>query len=338
MSSNLKEVAAALGVSVSTVSRVVNGKSYVKEETRERVLKALEELDYRPNMVARSLKNKNTKTVGVLIPDISEDFFDFVVKGIDSVLRKYHYSMILCDTDENPQTESEYLDLLVEKQIDGIILATVNNDGGAIERFLKSKGIPVVFVDNLPDIPHAYDAVLIDNGRASEVAVRHLASLGHKKIGIITGRVEETTGYERLAGYKKAVELLGLGNRASLIRVGDYKERSGYENMCSLLDENPDMTAVYVSSSKMSYGAIKAIRERGLEIPEDIALVGFDVHDPSGLMFPRITAIMQPEERIGMVAAELMNRCLEEGEEHIHQKIVLDPELVVRGSCGAKTE
>ncbi len=333
MPSNLKDVAKALNISVSTVSRVVNNKSYVKAETREKILRAIEEMNYTPNLVARSLKNKNTRTVGVLIPDISEDFFDFVIKGIDSALRPNNYAMILCDTGESPEKEEEYINLLLEKQIDGVILATVSKEGSLFDK-LFSMEIPALFIDNLPNIQKNYDSVIIDNSKASEIATEHLLKLGHKKIGIITGKIDETTGYERLAGYKKVLTQHHISIDEGLIRVGDYKEESGYQHMLTLLEKNPDMTAVYVISSKMTYGAIKAIQEKGLRIPDDIALIGFDIHDASGLMSPSITTIMQPEQTIGKVAAELMMQRLQSKTDPISQKIVLSPELVIRKSCG----
>ncbi len=334
MPSNLKDVAKKLDISIATVSRVVNNKGYVKAETRERVLAALKELDYTPNMVARSLKCKTTKTIGVLIPDITEPFFDFVIKGIDSVLRESGCSMILCDTDEDVKKEVEYLGLLAEKQIDGVILATVSPHSEFIDGVIERRRMPVVFIDNLPNTSKNIDAVIIDNRLASRMAVGHLIECGHKNIGIITGKTDETTGYERLAGYREALGDNGIEVRESLIRVGDYKEDSGYGKMLELLESNPDMTAVYVISSKMTYGAVKAIRSRGLRIPDDIAVVGFDIHDASGLMSPGITTVMQPERTIGREAAELVTRLLESDGEDVHRKMMLSPELVVRDSSG----
>lgn len=333
MSSNLKDVAKSLNMSISTISRVVNNKNYVNPKTREKILNALKELNYTPNQAARSLKNKKTNTIGILIPDISEDFFAYVIKGIDKIFSQNGYSIILCDTGENPEKEKQYLNLLLEKQIDGIILATVCKEKDVLNEFF-SLNMPIIFIDNLPNIRNNCDTVIIDNIKASYMAVNHLIELGHKNIGIITGKIDETTGYERMLGYKKALEEHCLGIHDELIRIGDFKENSGYQNMISLLDVNKDITAVYVASSKMTYGAIKAIKERKLRIPEDIALVGFDVHDISGLISPSITTITQPEEEIGKVAGELMIKRLQDGEERFHQKIVLDPGLLIRESCG----
>lgn len=333
MSSRLKDVASKLNISVSTVSRVVNNKNYVKPEMREMVMKALDELNYTPNQIARSLKNKSTNTIGIIVPDISEDFFAYLIKGVDDVLSKNGYTIILCDTGENPEKEELYLNLLLEKQIDGIILATVNKTPKALD-YLFNKNMPVIFIDNLPNIKRNYDSVIIDNSKASYIAVEHLIKLGHRKIGIITGKLDETTGYERLMGYRKAFMDYGIEIDEDLIKTGNFKEKSGYENMKSLLKAGKQITAVYAASSKMAYGAVKAVRDEGLKIPEDIAVVGFDVHDASGLISPGITTILQPEGSIGKVAAELMIKRLQDKGEKLSQKIVLEPNLEIRESCG----
>lgn len=336
MSSNLKDIAKKLNISVSTVSRVVNNKIYVKPETKEMVMRALNELNYMPNQIARSLKNKSTKTIGIMIPDISENFFTNVIKGTDDVLSRNGYAIILCDTGESAEKEESYLNLLSEKQIDGLILATVCKEYKNLYKLI-AKEIPIIFIDNLPNLKSSYDSVIIDNSRASYIAVEHLINLGHKAIGAIIGKMDETTGYERLLGYRKALEDNKIDINENLIRIGDFKEKSGYECMKALLELNQNFSAVYVASSKMTYGAIKAIREKGLKIPEDISLVGFDIHDVSGLITPSITTILQPEERIGKVAGELMLKRLQVSDERFNQKIVLDPDILVRDSCGYKS-
>lgn len=333
MSTTLKDIAAKLNISVSTISRVVNNKKYVKPETRELVLNAINEMSYTPNLVARSLKVKSTKSIGVVIPDISESFFANVIRGIDDILRVDGYNILLCDTREESQKEEIYLKLLLEKQIDGIILATVGNNNKMLEKVFAT-GTPMIFIDNLPNLKNSYDSVITDNRKASYIAVEHLIKLGHKDIGIITGKLNETTGYERLSGYKKVLEDSKISINEKLITIGDFKEESGYENMKKLLNENKQMTAVYVASSKMTYGAIKAIKEKKLRIPQDIAFVGFDVHDNSGLISPSITSIIQPEEYIGKAAAELMIRRLQSAEDGFRQKIVLEPLIEINETCG----
>jgi LacI family transcriptional regulator len=335
MAMTLTKLAKIIGVSSSTISRVVNNKGYVSPKTRRKIQKALIEYNYTPNQVARSLKSRTTNTIAVIVPDISENFFAYVIKGIKTVLNENDYTMILCDTDENEAKEEQYINMLLQKQVDGIILATVSKHYKSLNQFLKS-GKPVIFFDNLPDINISYDAVLIDNVKASSLAVEHLIKLGHRKIGIIVGKQNETTGFERLNGYKKSISENGMEIEDRLICIGDFKENSGFECMQRLL-ENKDMTAVYITSSKMTYGAIKAITQKGLKIPGDIALVGFDIHDPSGLISPGITTIMQNEEHIGLMAAELLFRKLKSEGTPVSRKVLLEPSLIIRQSCGYKS-
>lgn len=337
MAITLQELAKKLGVSPSTISRVANNKSFVKPETRKKILKAIDEYNYTPNQIARSLKVKVTKTVAVVVPDISEDFFSYVIKGIDEVLSQNGYTIILCDTGENSEKEDLYLNMLMQKQIDGIILATVSKDYKTIYKILESKN-NMLFFDNLPNIKMNYDSVITDNIKASSMVVEHLIGLGHKKIGIITGKQNETTGFERLMGYKKALIENNIPIDEKLICIGDFKEKSGYESAEKLMENNKDMTALYVASSKMTYGAIKALNNRGKRIPSDIALVGFDVHDPTGLISPGITTIIQNEENIGKTAGEFFLKKMESGNRVVNQKILLDPQLVIRESCGYKTK
>lgn len=331
----LKDIAGKLGISVSTVSRVVNNKAYVKPKTREMVMRALEELNYTPNQIARSLKNNSTRTIGIVVPDISENFFALIIKGVDSILSKNGYSIILCDTDENPDKEEAYLKLLLEKRVDGFVLATISKRNKLIEKLVHDQ-IPVIFIDNLPDISSNYDSVLIDNNKAGYRAAEHLIRLGHTNIAVITGLLDETTGYERLEGFKKALQNYHIEVNPDRIRIGNFKEDSGYDHMKSLLESDPGLSAVFVASSKMTYGAIKAIRDAGLKMPDDIALVGFDMHDDSGLLSPGITTLIQPERLIGRVAGEQLLKRLKDKEDQFNQKVILEPELVIRESCGHK--
>ncbi|MDD5603620.1 MAG: LacI family DNA-binding transcriptional regulator, partial [Eubacteriales bacterium] len=310
----LEEIAFKLGVSASTVSRVVNKKKYVRKETRDKVLEAISKYGYVPNQVARSLKCRTSNTVAYIVPDISEDFFAYVYKGAESIFRAHGYNILMCDTDEDQEREAMYLDVIAQKQIAGVMLATVSGEGSPVLEHIRN-GMKVVFFDNLPALcktgagpnGYGYYTVITDNIKASKMAVSHLAELGHRSIGIIAGKQEETTGEERLNGYIAEIRERNLDLRDDLIAIGDFKEKSGYQGMKRLLQKNRPgygsgdrnglnrITAVYVTSSRMTYGAIKAIYESGLKIPGDIALVGFDIKDPSGLIKPGITTLLQDE-------------------------------------------
>lgn len=342
-SNTLKDIAEKLNVSVSTVSRAVNNKSYVKEETRQKVLQALKEYHYVPNEIARSLKSQSTKTIGVIIPDICEVFFGQVIKGIDEVVSQAGYTIIVSDSGESKTNEERDLEMLFQKRVDALVLATVELKGKKVLRFLESD-IPVVFIDNLPVIDREIDCVMIDNEKASSIAMRHLIGLGHREIAVIIGSIEETTGYDRMIGYKNALREAGIPVDERLIAYGNYKENKGYECMCALLDnmEEAPFTAVYVTSEMMTFGAIKAINDRGLRIPDDISLIGFDVHDKTGLVVPGITTVRQPENQIGtqtgkLLIQQLHNKNSQQTKQkaRINHKILLDPYLEIKQSCQA---
>lgn len=329
-SSTLKDIARKLNLSVATVSRAVNNKEYVKEETRERVLQALEEYNYVPNEVARSLKLQSTKTIAVILPDICEAFFGEIIKGIDQIVSPKGYTIIVADTNENPENEEKYLALLQQKRIDALVFATVDLSGSNVKRYLSN--LPVIFIDNIPEL-QGVDSVTIDNVQASRMAVDYLIEQGHEQIAAIIGSVKETTGFARREGYLKALQNQGIPVDEHLIQYGNYKENDGFRCMEKLIQniEKHPFTSVYVTSEKMTFGAIKALREYGLRVPDDISLVGFDVQDKAQLISPSITTIRQPENLIGSRVGELLLKRLEEKEEEAGsaQQVLLRPSIVV---------
>lgn len=335
----LKDIAKELNISVSTVSRVVNNKKYVNPNTRKRVLEVLEKSNYIPNQVARSLKKQSTKTIGVLVPDISENFFAQIIKGLDNILGKHKYSILLADSNESAEKEENYLNLMYQNRVDALVLATVAKEHDALNMYFTND-IPVIFIDNIPNLDRDIDCVIINNPKASMIAVNHLIQNGKREIAIIVGSPHETTGYERLEGYKRALETNNLPLNEHLIKYGNYKEDTGYSCMKELLNnrKNHPFSGVYIGSEKMTYGAIKAIKEYSLTIPDDIALVGFDVHDKSGLITPGITSIRQPENDIGNIVADLVIKRLREKQQSdpamdtINQRIILEPTLEIKKS------
>ncbi|WP_330654987.1 LacI family DNA-binding transcriptional regulator [Diplocloster agilis] len=334
-SSTLKEIAEKLNVSVSTVSRAVNQKEYVKEETRERVLRALEEYNYVPNEIARSLKMKSTKTIGIVVPDICETLFGMIIKGIDQAVSPKGYSIIVSDTNENKKNEEKYLNLLYQKRVDALVLATVDLRETKASEYIKS-GIPVIFIDNIPALDVPVESVTIDNAKASKMVVEYLIGNGHRNIAVIGGSADETTGYERISGYRDTLKEHGIEVDEQLIRYGMYKEDDGFRCMQEFLDNRGRraFSAVYVTSEMMTFGAMKAIRQYGLRIPEDISIVGFDVHDKAGLVYPSITTIREPEVLIGTKVGELLLERLGKAGEDMSRletdnKVLLEPELQI---------
>lgn len=329
----LNEIARRAGVSASTVSRVVNNVGLVKEETRERVLEVMRTYRYVPNQVARNLKLSRSNAVGIIVPDIMDPYFANVVSRLEAELSARDYSMILCISNEDADKERRYLEFMMRNMVDGAVVATVAEVNEAHERYVES-GRALVFIDNLPDCKTAFDAILTDNHAASVLAVEHLIALGHTNIAIIAGRQEETTGAERLQGYTDAMHLRGLPVRDGWIRLGDFKGASGYEAMRLLLRENPEITAVYVHSSQMTYGACKAIEEADLVLGRDLSLVGFDIHNSAGMLESTLTSIVQQEDEISRLTCRTLVNAIEQEEQTPHEVVRLSPRLVVRSSSG----
>lgn len=326
--STLKQIAEELGISISTVSRAINDKNVVNEETRRRVLELADKYSYTPNEIARSLQKCSTNTIAVVLPDISKTFFGTIVKEVDSVVSKHGYMLILADTHERADMESKYLDMLFKRQVDALVLASVAIDTSSVSRFFDNRK-PVVFIDNIPS-PDNLDAITINNRKASEIAIDYLYSKGHKSIATIIGSQQETTGFDRLEGYKTALNNKNLSIDDNLIAYGDYKRESGYKAMMQLLSRRAQtpFTAVYVTSEKMTYGAMQAIYESGLKVPEDISVVGFDIHNSDSFSLQQITSVRQPEESIGkLVGARLLT--LLESPETKSEHILLDPYLEI---------
>ncbi len=326
--SSIKDVARSTGCSPSTVSRVLNKKGNISEETERRVLEAVEQLGYIPNSVARSLKNCKTNTIGVIVPDVSEIYFARLIRGINLVAGQKGYFIMLCESEESPERENALISLLNENRVDGLIIATVQNDERIINS-IQQVTCPIVFVDNVPSSIQGYDSVSTDNIMASRIAVEHLVKQGHSRIAAIMGKRTERVGFERYSGYLKALTDNNIPISNELIRFGDFKELSGYEAMKDLLNGGSLFTAVYIASSKMTYGAMTAIKEAGLRIPEDISIVGFDIQGDYPMLPPGIASVCQKDQETGQCAAEIMFSRIEESTESsvACEHIVLDPFL-----------
>ena len=328
MKCNIKDVAQRAGVSISTVSRVVNQSKPVKPKTRDRVLEAIEELSYRPNAIARSLKIKHTQSIGIMVPDIANQFYPEVVRGIEDVANMYEYTIFLCNTDLDYDKEIQYYTELEEKQVDGMIIMG-NLISDELARKISDSEIPVVLIgsrhENLP-------SVTIDNEKAARDAVYYLIERGHQRIGMISGKLKDPIiGKARLEGYRQALQEASIPWRSELVVEGGYRFKSGYEGARQLLMLEEVPTAVFVASDEMAIGAMRAILEKGLTIPGDIAVMGFDNVDMSGKVFPSLTTIGQPMYEMGAIGTRLLTKYLQ-GEVVSAGKIVLEYELIQRES------
>ena len=308
----LKDVASRLNLSVSTVSRVVNGKGYVKEQTRQRVLECLEACNYVPNEVARSLQAQATMTIGVVVPDLCETYFSRIIKEIDRVVTEAGYMLMVTDTGESRTQERRYLDSLYQKRVDALVLSSIDVEDPNVQRYIAT-GTPVIFLDNMPHIEEKdLHYVMVDNQQASSLAVQTLIDRGHRQIALIVGAQDEPTGYERREGYCEALKNNQIPVDPALIQIGNFKKDGGYKCMQQLLQNRKEhpFTAVHVTSEMMTIGALQAIREAGLTVGEDIAVIGFDVHDDLGLANPTIACVCQPEAEVGRSIGRMLLQLL----------------------------
>ncbi|SDG75122.1 transcriptional regulator, LacI family [Thermoanaerobacter thermohydrosulfuricus] len=329
MAVTIKDIAKLANVSITTVSRVINNKTEgVSEETRNRILQLVKELGYQPNAIARGLVTKKTKTVGLIIPDISNPFFPDIARGVEDSAHIYGYNVFLCNTDDNLEKESEYINALKEKYVDGIIFTSSSIPKHEHITDLIKSGIPVVIMDRRIDSEDIY-GVFLDNYEGGYIATKYLIDLGHKRIGCITGPLYISNAIERLEGYKRALvdNEIEVDNR--LIFEGDYKINSGIIGAEKLLEH--EVTAIFASNDLMAYGAYKAIRSYGYKIPDDISVVGFDDIQLSQILEPQLTTIRQPAYDMGLTAARMLIKLIEG--KKMNKKIAnFRPQLIIRQS------
>ncbi|MGI9860388.1 LacI family DNA-binding transcriptional regulator [Moorella naiadis] len=324
----IKDVAEQAGVSTATVSRVLNGDK-VKEETEKRVLAAIATLGYRPNQIARSLKTQKTQTIGFVVPDFGP-FFMQVAQMVEDILNGYGYSLIVCNSKENLAREQDRVKMLAQKQVDGLLVVPTSDTADHLVE-IQEEGTPVVLVDRMVKYMEA-DCVLVDNVNGAYQAVEHLVTKGYRRIGLINGRLEVTTGEERYRGYLRVFEDYNLPVDESLIRSGDFSTESGYALMKDLLALPTPPPAVFVANYYMTIGAMLAVNEMGIEVPRDLALVGFDDMELTRLANPPLTAVVQPMQEMGEKAARLIYQRVSGDNTGFPQMYRLKPELVVRHS------
>jgi LacI family transcriptional regulator len=325
----MKDVAELAEVSVSTVSHVLNGTRKVSEETRGGVLAAVEELGYRPNLLAKGLKTRRTFTIGLLISDIQNAFFTSLVRGVEDEALSRGYHLFLCNTDEDPGREDEYVTELAKKRVDGLMVAPSARREDYVRR-LRAEGVPFVFVDREVEGVEA-DVVSVDNKTGMGLIAEHLVGLGHRRIGMISGPLDKASGFERYTGLKEALDDLGAPLEEGLVRFGDFRTTGGMEAARGLMGLPSPPTALVIANNQMTLGAMLAAKEAGLVIPKDISLVGFDDPEWAPLADPPLTALAQPTYEMGVRAAELLLDRIENGGGET-SRLLLRPWLEVRES------
>jgi LacI family transcriptional regulator len=330
----IKEVAAEAGVSIATVSRVLAGLDGVADGVRNRVTRAAVKLDYHPNRLARGLRLGHRKVIGVIIPDLQNPFFTTVVRGVEAELYSAGYTLLLGHSNDLVDREQEQLRLLRGEGVPGLVLIPGNRPGADYKSIL-TWDIPVVAIDRSPGGLEV-DLVCSNNREGMRQAVNHLLSLGYKDIALLNGPEGISVTRERLGGYQDALRSAGIAVRESSIIHSDFRQEGGYAAMSRFLDASRRPRAVTVANNLMTLGALQAIHERGIAIPEELALVCFDDMPWATSLRPSLTAVAQPAEELGRTAAQLLLERLKDPKRLVRQ-VVLPTRLMVRASCGARS-
>ena len=303
MAATMKDIARRTGLGLATISSYFNGGN-VREKNRIKIEEAIEELHYEVNEVARGLKTNATRTIGVVIPELNNTFCAEIITGMEDVLRSHGYATIVCDCRTDKKLEREAVEFLIRRRVDGIINMPVDEEGNHLKRFQKT-GKPIVLIDRKLQGINC-DSVLVDNKRAAEDAVRYFIERGHQNIGIIGGPEEVFTAQERMAGYYKALESAGIPVSESLIWHGDYTIQGGVRGLEELVQNNPEMTAVFVTNYEMTMGAMIGVNELGIRIPEQLSMIGFDNLQFARACNPKLTIVAQPTDGIAKEVAKVM--------------------------------
>ncbi len=329
----ITDVAREAGVSASTVSHVINETRFVSDQVKQRVHAAMEALNYQPNVIARSLRTRETLTVGVVVSDVTNPFFTSIVRAIEDEVLKQGYNIILCDTDEKPEREQAYLRLLMGRRVDGLIVAPSSGNADLLRSAIES-GLPVVLLDrSIPGL--TADVVLSDNESGAFDAVSYLIGIGHRRIGIIAGRLEVSTGADRMAGYVRAIQTHGIPADESLIEVAKFRRDIAYDKTMQMLNRAEPPTALFVCNNVMTAGTMAALKAAGKKVPDDISVIGFDDSEWAALMDPPLTVVAQPIVELGTRAAQMLMRRISRGRVKTPRAVVLKPELIVRDSCAS---
>jgi len=323
-------VARRAGVSIATVSHVINNTRHVSEELRSRVLAAIAELNYQPSGVARSLRRKQTRTIGMVIPDNCNPFFAEVARGIEDASFDQGYNVILCNSDGDVEKELDYLELLTRKRVDGLVLVSAGASQATVDMLAAQQGAVVIVDREISGL--MADLVMTDNRQGGYQATSYLLGLGHRRIACIAGPSPLTPSADRVAGYGKALCEAGVPLDKGLVLTGDFQSRSGHAAMQTLLKLAERPTAVFTCNDMMAMGAICAIQQAGLRVPDDVSVVGFDDITLASFTCPPLTTVAQAKHEMGVLAFELLSQRMQDGELAPRREL-LETELVIRGSC-----
>ncbi|MGG1552765.1 LacI family DNA-binding transcriptional regulator [Paenibacillus ferrarius] len=317
----IKDVAKAANVSVATVSRVLHNLDGYSDKTKQIVMQAVEALGYQPNAIARGLVNKRTQTIGVLFPDVSSSFSSDILHGIEEIAQERGFSVIVCNTAEEGKRTLKYLQVLREKQVDGIVFTSeVLKD--EYYQAIKDMRVPVILVNTMSQ-KHMIPYVKVDDRQAAYHATDYLIQKGHREIAMISGSFkDQNAGYPRLEGYRQALADNGIEYLESRVAIGDFQLESSRKAMQKLLAEAPPFTAVFAASDEMAIGAMNYAMEQGLKIPEDLSIIGYDDLKFARMVHPPLTTIHQPLTLMGRMASEKLIALIEDKGSQVSSSIV----------------
>jgi len=326
----IKEVADYAGVSVATVSRVINKTGYVSLDLQERVVEAMKTLHYRPSALARGLRRQETQTVGVLIPQLDQPFFSALAYAIEQTLFASDYRALICSAEESQSKEVAYVEMLLRQRVDGVILVPTSHSTDSVQRLLE-QNVPMVLVDR--DIPELnINRVLSDNQQGGYEGATHLIELGHERIGVIHTPLSSEAMAQRVRGVREALAESGIAHDGKLFIVGaNHQFEAGYTAAMELLRQNPRPTAIFALTDVMAMGAMRAAAELGLSLPDDLSVMGFDGTPLSEYSIPALTTVAQPTYQMGETAATLMLRQMQEEDASV-ESVMLETTLIVRHS------
>lgn len=319
-----------------TVSRVVNNSGYVSSEARQRVEAAIAELDYVPNTLARSLRSKRTRTLALVLSDITNPFFTTVARGVEDVANAQGFNVILCNTDESEEKQCRYLTTLLQKRVDGVLLVPARSTAGPVA-WVQERGVPVVVIDRrVPAV--SVDVVRGDSEGGAYRLVKLLIELGHKRIAVLSGPEGVSTAADRAAGFRRAMAEAGLGCDGTLIRYDTFSQASGYRTAQQMLQLSPRPTALFAANNFIAIGAYRAVQDAGMRIPADMTVVTFDEIPVAFVLDPFLTVAAQPAYDMGKQATELLLERLSGNAIGGCREIVLPIEIIVRRSSGPPPE
>lgn len=335
MGVTVKDVAHAAGVSQATAARALGGYGYVSATSRRAIEDAARNLGYRRHAVAQALASNVTHTVGLVVSDIENPFFAAVARGLSDVLEADGYTILLANSDEDLEREERLVEAFRSRRVDG--LAVAPSVGSSIPHLadLVAADVPLVLFDR-PVRGLKVDVVLVDNRQGARTAVEHLLRLGHKRIGLVSDPPEIASSAERIHGYRAALEEAGLPVDDRLIALTGSTQTAGYNGARALMEQRRRPSALFTANNMMSVGTLLALRDLGLRVPDDVALVGFDDFEWTTLIEPPLTVVRQPVQEIGWRAAERLLARMR-GDRSSPRRIRLATEFVVRGSCGERT-